>query len=109
MTQPVCLRCCAKHIGTARSLLIESKLGYPENYVFAIGELSLAEQHLVAMYPVEAEKIRAARKALEENKNEVIDWKELAYMVLNMMGVVSSAENELSDELKSWMNAEAVP
>lgn len=60
-----CPRCAIKHLGKAKVLLDEARLGYPHNVWFAIANMSEAEDELVDMMPAEATRIREARKLLE--------------------------------------------
>jgi len=68
MTAPLtkyCPLCAIKHLARAKIRLGEARLGYPEEYVFALGEMSLAEDHLVSEQPALAAAIRQHRKQLE--------------------------------------------
>jgi hypothetical protein len=60
-----CPLCAIKHIARAKARLAESKLGYPHEFWSALGEISLAEDHLVEQQPALAEAIREHRKKLE--------------------------------------------
>ena len=62
-----CPRCAIKHLGKAKILMDEARLGYPHHVWFALANMSEAEDEIVAHMPEQAEKIRQARKALEEN------------------------------------------
>jgi len=59
-----CYYCCRKHLGRARGLLNEWWY-YPENLGAAIGEISLAEDHIFGMFPEFAGKLRTARIAMD--------------------------------------------
>lgn len=71
-----CLQCCGKHLGAAKVLLEESLQGYPENYWTAIGNLSLAADHVLVKYPSLAAMIRDIRKQLEQSADfrQKIPW-----------------------------------
>jgi len=64
MREP-CLSCMMKHISKAIILLSEAKLGYPLHFWLALGNLSEAEDEIVAEYPEFARKIRELRMNLE--------------------------------------------
>jgi len=71
-----CIQCCAKHLGAAKVLLNESVQGYPENYFTAIGNLSLAADHVVMKYPGLAAFLRDLRLQTEDDAGfrEVYPW-----------------------------------
>jgi hypothetical protein len=81
LEQEQCILCACKHLATARSLLNEMGLGYPENYFFVMGEMSCAEAHLVRSYFELAKQIREQRKRLESNFGFQPDWKRLILLV----------------------------
>ena len=62
-----CLRCCRKHLWSAKVLLSESCQGYPDNYFTALANLSLAADHVLKLEPGFAAFIRNFRLELEED------------------------------------------
>ena len=67
-----CIMCARKHIAKAISLLNEYKTGkYPDSKWLAIGELSLAEDHVIVEHPNLAEQIRTERLFIMENEEFV--------------------------------------
>lgn len=60
-----CKSCILKHLSKAEILLSESKLGYPEHFWLALGNLSEAEDEAVAEFPEIANKIRELRLDIE--------------------------------------------
>lgn len=68
-----CPRCAIKHLGKAKILMDEARLGYPHHVWFALANMSEAEDEIVAHMPEQAEKIRLARKELEEH---IVDYGE---------------------------------
>lgn len=62
-----CPRCAIKHLGKAKILMDEARLGYPHHVWFALANMSEAEDEIVALMPEQAEKIRLARKELEDH------------------------------------------
>lgn len=77
LEQPDCVMCACKHLAIARSLEAEMHLGYPENYFYMMGEMALAEEHLIRKHPRQAERIREQRKRLESIETHKVCWKEL--------------------------------
>jgi len=82
-----CIQCCAKHLGAAKVLLSESLQGYPENYFTAIGNLSLAADHVVMKFPGLAALIRDIRLQLEDDASFriVIPWRFIFIQVSEYM------------------------
>lgn len=72
-----CLLCAEKHLARARSYLGEARSGYPENFWWTLGDMSIAEDHLQVEYPELGEKIRFHRKLLESNPRYTPPWKDL--------------------------------
>ena len=69
MREP-CIYCVRKHLAQAVVLLCESRKGYPENLLFAIGHMAEAEDEA----PTEelANEIRDARIDIEGNRDRGI-------------------------------------
>lgn len=63
-TEP-CELCACKHLAKARGMLMETKLGHEESFWFALGEIALAEDHMVEKQPDLANEIRDHRRGLE--------------------------------------------
>lgn len=59
-----CIECAAKHVGSALVLLSESRHGYPDHVILALGELEQAVQETELEHPALSEFIRSARKDL---------------------------------------------
>jgi hypothetical protein len=59
--RPTCLDCARKHVGSARALLVEARLGYARHAWYAVGELAQAEAELVDKYDFLAEYVRGVR------------------------------------------------
>jgi len=64
-----CLMCYRKHIGQARALIDESKLGYPSHIYLALGHMAEAEAESIKDYPELARKTREYRTALYNGQN----------------------------------------
>ena len=71
-----CIQCCAKHLGQARALLMETCKGYPEHYFYALGHLAEAEDECVMWFPSLAAFLRDLRMQLEDDAafREVYPW-----------------------------------
>ena len=82
-----CLQCCAKHLGQARALLLETCKGYPEHYFFALGHLGEAEDEVVMRWPALAAFIRDQRLQLEDDAGyrEVMPWSLMFIQVAEYM------------------------
>lgn len=86
-----CLICVRKHLATAEAFLNETKLGYPDHFWLAIGQLCCAEFESVEKYPRIAQIIRDERKklmdAFEIKKQYSID-------IIQLLKLVSEIEHE---------------
>ena len=94
-----CIRCALKHIGQARALLLETKKGYPEFVVFALGHLAEAEDELVKDHQEQANKVREERLLREAEGEYEIDFTRL------VRGLVAYDEKYAEDALKELANA----
>lgn len=100
-----CEFCATKHIGTAHAYMIESVLGYPENRCWAIGELALAESHLVRKWPAQADRVRAAHKILLEHPDVMMteqEWTDLAISTMALIGKLTEEDEDLLNEINRW-------
>lgn len=68
-----CKECLFKHLGKAAILMAEVELGYPFHKVYVIGNLSEAEDEIVATYPEIAARIYQFRKAYQRGEDVDID------------------------------------
>ena len=64
-----CTRCAVKHLGKAKILLDEMRLGYPTHVWIAAANLSEAEDEIIGIQPDDARSIRAERLKMEESLN----------------------------------------
>jgi len=62
-----CLGCAYKHLAKAEVLIAETVLGYPEHSRDVVGNMGLAEDHLVHEVPELAKRIREARMTWTED------------------------------------------
>ena len=62
-----CPRCAIKHLGKAKVLLDEARLGYPMHTWLAMANMSEAEDEIVEFMPTTANEIRAARIQLQDS------------------------------------------
>lgn len=70
MIDNYCLNCARKHLARANIRMYEFLSGaYPSEFWLALGEMSLAEDHVILIHPEIAEKIREERKKTEEEEN----------------------------------------
>lgn len=81
-----CETCALKHLSKAAIRLTEARNGYPAEYFFSQGEMSLAEDHLVDKYPGLAAAIREHRKALEAHPDYAVPFKTLVLQVAAQTG-----------------------
>jgi hypothetical protein len=65
-----CLDCARKHVGKARTKVIESKLGYPRHAWYACAEMGEAEDELVKDHPDLAEAVREQRLVLQDSLDD---------------------------------------
>lgn len=79
-----CSICCAKHLAKARGLLMETSLGHEESFWFALGEIALAEDHMVKEHLDIALDIRGHRLELQTYPKYDFPFKEL---ILRATGV----------------------
>lgn len=89
MTPPTtefCPLCALKHLARAKIRLSEAKLGYPHEFWSALGEISLAEDHLVENHPALAAAIRGERKKLESAPTSAFPADELIVAVSEETG-----------------------
>jgi hypothetical protein len=80
-SEPPCLECTEKHLGTAEVLLGEVFDGHP-GHLKAIGNLRLAEEHSM-QWPELHDAIRAARRGYQLRR-EMPNWAELERMILEL-------------------------
>jgi hypothetical protein len=80
-----CARCAIKHLGKAKILMDESKLGYPHHVWYAMANMSEAEDEIVDRMPEMAAEIRLARLSLQtglqEGKTPDVNFTQLMYKV----------------------------
>jgi len=62
-----CHRCSVKHLGKAKILCDEMKLGYPIHAYYALANMSEAEDEILQVSPKEARAIRLERIAMEQS------------------------------------------
>jgi len=78
MLDNICLNCARKHLGKANARLYEFLSGdYPEEFWYAFGEMSLAEDHLVLAYPKLAKMIRSERLKMQDDETYYPDLSKL--------------------------------
>lgn len=78
MIDNICLNCARKHLGRANARLYEFLSdAYPEEFWYAFGEMSLAEDHLVLAYPKLAKMIRRERLRMQDEDNYYPDLNKL--------------------------------
>ena len=98
MIDNVCFDCARKHLGRANSFIYEwLSDSYPEALWFAIGEISLAEDHLVLSYPEMANKIRQQRLKFMTEDNFYPD---LTGLILEISELLKKEEKRLKRKLK---------
>jgi len=70
MIDNICFNCARKHLGRANARLYEFLSGddYPEEFWYAFGEMSLAEDHLVLAHPKLAQMIRKERIKMQDEE-----------------------------------------
>ena len=85
-----CLKCGRKHISTAIAYLAESRLGYPDNFDLAIGELVCASLELLDLYPDLASRVRAERILMEEDETYMPD---LVYFLREIRELLAKEES----------------
>lgn len=73
MLRDYCYDCMIKHCGQAAVLLMETKKGYPEHFIYAIGHLAEAEDEIVQKHPNQAGKIREFRISLLNGEEVDLD------------------------------------
>jgi hypothetical protein len=61
-----CARCAIKHLGKAKILMDEARLGYPHHVWYAMSNMSEAEDEIVSHMPFEAADIRTERLSVQE-------------------------------------------
>lgn len=81
-----CELCACKHLAKARGLLSETRLGHEESFWFCLGEIALAEDHLVEKFPSLANEVRLARRELETYPKYVFPFKEYVLKIANAGG-----------------------
>lgn len=86
MEEDYCPLCAVKHVARAESLLAEAKLGYPKNFWRCLGELSLAEDHLLKESPALAAHIREHRKRLETDPAYKVPFGDLLLTISSQTG-----------------------
>jgi len=64
-----CAHCSKKHLSQAMVLLDESINGYPEHRWMAAGHIAEAESEIAGLYSDVAEKLRGARKTMDEDRS----------------------------------------
>lgn len=64
-----CIRCTIKHLGQAKILLDEARLGYPHHVWYAMAHMAEAEAECVDALPADAGQIRAERIKVQDSLN----------------------------------------
>ena len=80
-----CLACCGKHLGAAKALCNEGLQGHPESYFTAIGNMSLAADHVLEHYPIMSAVIRDQRLQLEKDAAYRPAWELMANQIMRKM------------------------
>lgn len=94
-----CIDCGRKHLGKARSKMLEARLGYPRHAWYAVAELSEAEDELVQEYPEVAAEIRRARLSLIESLDPATSVAEDGALVIDLDAVWTPPWDRLMDAL----------
>lgn len=93
-----CALCAVKHLGKAKAKRAEVRLGYPENFWSALGEMAVAEDHLCEMLPDLAGAINAERKAWEADPFHSVNFDRLMVVIARAAGydldVMLTAQNK---------------
>jgi hypothetical protein len=90
-TTEFCPLCAIKHLARAKARLAEARLGYPHEFFCALGEMSLAEDHLVEKEPALAASIRGHRKKLEDSPLGIVPFNDIILAVADATGYSVSA------------------
>ncbi len=64
-TRDYCVRCGIKHLGQAKILMDEARLGYPHHVWYAMSHMAEAEAETVSMQPEDAAAIREERLRIQ--------------------------------------------
>lgn len=80
-----CLKCCGKHLGVAKALTDEGLQGHPESYFTALGNMSLAADHVLRTHKGLAVLIRDQRLQLEEDATFCPVWDVMMNCVMRKM------------------------
>lgn len=84
-TRAFCPRCAIKHLGKAKILMDEARLGYPHHVWYAMANMSEAEDELVTFMSAQATAIRRKRlrmqRALAAGRLWVPNFTRLMYKI----------------------------
>lgn len=73
-----CIDCTIKHLGTAAVYDEEMRMGYPQYYVFLVGNLEHASEEIYRIHHELAMVIREHRIALQMDRTHVVPYEALA-------------------------------
>jgi hypothetical protein len=83
-----CLHCTRKHLRKAMVLWLEARLGHPEKWDVALGNLAEAADAIVLIDESFALYLREVYLNYDKDKQLIIDWK-IIFEMLDALGIKS--------------------